>query len=170
MNYNLLLVLLISVSTCAMDKATLAHQALHQPTSELFEELPAEVQECVAQWIIKDHPMVDYFKRSADFCTSTLQGHTWYVRSASFSSDGTTLVTASEDGTAKIWAVLTGNCLHTLGHTKCVNSANFSPDGTPEQVWLFLQENTGLEATDYGWKQIKQLLKENEEPQCSEKD
>ncbi len=56
-----------------MDEATLAHQALNQPTSELFEKLPAEVQEYVAQWIIKDHPMVDYIKRSADLCTSTLQ-------------------------------------------------------------------------------------------------
>ena len=97
MNYNLLLVLLISVPTCAMDEATLAQQALNQPTSELFEKLPAEVQECVAQWIIKDHPMVDYIKRSADLCTSTLQGHTDIVKSASFSPDGTTLVTASDD-------------------------------------------------------------------------
>ncbi len=51
--------------------------------------------------------------------------------SASFSPDGTRLVTASKDRTAKIWDVLTGNCLHTLqGHTSFVNSASFSPDGT----------------------------------------
>ena len=64
-------------------------------------------------------------------CLHTLQGHTEYVSSASFSPDGTTLVTASDDGTAKIWDVLTGNCLHTLqGHTNYVKSASFSPDGT----------------------------------------
>ncbi len=131
MNNNLFLVLLIPVTTCAIDEATLAQQALNQPKSELFEKLPKELQEYVALWIIKDHPMVDYIKRSADLCTSTLQGHRNSVWSAGFSPDGTTLVTVSRDLTAKIWDVLTGNCLHTLqGHTDEVNSARFSPDGS----------------------------------------
>ncbi len=130
MNYNLLLALLISVTTCAMDEVTLAQQALNQPTSELFVKLPAELQENVAIRIYKSHPMVDYIKRSADLCTSTLEGHTCPVTSASFNPDGTTLLTTSEDRT-KIWEVRTGNCLHILqGHTDYVNSASFSPDGT----------------------------------------
>ena len=66
-----------------MNEATLAQQALKQSKSELFEKLPARLQKIVAQWIIKDHPMVDYLKRSANDCTSTLQGHTSYVMSAS---------------------------------------------------------------------------------------
>ena len=44
MKSNLLLVLLLSVTTCAMDEATLAQQALNQPTSELLEKLPAVLQ------------------------------------------------------------------------------------------------------------------------------
>ncbi len=67
-----------------MDEATLAQQALNQPTSELFEKLPAVLQKYVALWIFKNHPMVDYIKKSADLCTSTLQGHTSTVMVSPF--------------------------------------------------------------------------------------
>ena len=40
------------------------------------------------------------------------------------------IVTADEDGTAKIWSSASGACLRTLcGHVFCVVSAVFSPDG-----------------------------------------
>jgi WD40 repeat protein len=59
-----------------------------------------------------------------------LNGHTEWVRSATFSPDGTRIVTASEDGTARVWD-LQGKLLATLqGHTDWVYSASFSPDGT----------------------------------------
>src|SRR5262249_44556871 len=38
----------------------------------------------------------------------TLSGHTLAVRSASFSSDGTQIVTGSEDATARVWDAATG--------------------------------------------------------------
>ena len=61
----------------------------------------------------------------------TLTGHTKAVNSAAFSPDGTKIVTASEDYTARIWNAQTGECMKTLtGHTNEVNSAAFSPDGT----------------------------------------
>ena len=47
-------------------------------------------------------------------CMHILQGHTVFVESASFSPDGTTIVTTSKDATAMIWDVMTGNCLTTL--------------------------------------------------------
>ena len=51
--------------------------------------------------------------------------------SASFSPDGTRVVTASQDGTAKVWDAKTGTEALTLkGHTGWVGSASFSPDGT----------------------------------------
>ncbi len=60
----------------------------------------------------------------------TLAGHTDTVTSAAFSPDGTLVVTASNDSTAKVWDVATGNEVHTLaGHTDTVTSAAFSPDG-----------------------------------------
>ncbi len=61
----------------------------------------------------------------------TLAGHTDAVESAAFSPDGTKVVTASLDSTAKIWDVTTGALLYTLaGHTNALYSAAFSPDST----------------------------------------
>ncbi len=51
--------------------------------------------------------------------------------SASFSPDGSRIVTASEDKTAKVWDAQTGAEVLTLkGHTSRVYSAAFSPDGS----------------------------------------
>ena len=36
---------------------------------------------------------------------ASLEGHTGWVRSASFSPDGQRIVTASSDGSAKVWAI-----------------------------------------------------------------
>ena len=52
-------------------------------------------------------------------------------RSASFSPDGSRIVTASTDKTAKVWDARTGAEVLTLkGHTGQVTSASFSPDGS----------------------------------------
>lgn len=57
-------------------------------------------------------------------------GHGAEIWSANFSSDGKTLVTASEDDTAKVWDAATGKPLVTLtGHLRGVRAANFNPDG-----------------------------------------
>ncbi|GAB4300702.1 MAG: hypothetical protein Fur0025_40530 [Oscillatoriaceae cyanobacterium] len=51
------------------------------------------------------------------------------VLSVSFSPDGNTLATASDDGTARLWD-LSGNQIGELrGHQDWVRSVNFSPDG-----------------------------------------
>ena len=46
-------------------------------------------------------------------CTMTLRGHTTAVISAVFSLD--IMLTAANDGTAKIWNCFTGDCIQTLG-------------------------------------------------------
>jgi WD40 repeat protein len=59
-----------------------------------------------------------------------LGGHESVVNSASFSPDGTRVVTASFDKTARVWDAKTGKEFAVLrGHEKALRSATFSPDG-----------------------------------------
>ncbi|KAL2801555.1 WD domain protein [Aspergillus granulosus] len=58
----------------------------------------------------------------------TLEGHSGFVGSVAFSSDGRLL--ASNDETIKLWDPATGTLKHTLeGHSGSVQSVAFSPDG-----------------------------------------
>jgi hypothetical protein len=53
------------------------------------------------------------------------------VNSAAFSGDGTRVVTASDDKTARVWDAATGREIgETMRHDDAVNSAAFSGDGT----------------------------------------
>jgi WD40 repeat protein len=59
-----------------------------------------------------------------------LAGHTSLVNTAVFSPDGSRVVTASWDDTARVWDAATGVSIAILsGHRGWVNSAAFSPDG-----------------------------------------
>ena len=59
-----------------------------------------------------------------------LRGHHGRVNSAAFSPDGTHVVTASNDKTARIWDAATGKAVAVLsGHNDRLESAAFSPDG-----------------------------------------
>jgi WD40 repeat protein len=56
--------------------------------------------------------------------------HSSQINSATFSPDGRRIVTASQDGTARVWDSSSGETLMILaGHTDRVKSASFSPDG-----------------------------------------
>ena len=50
---------------------------------------------------------------------ASLEGHTELVKSASFSPDGTRIVTASDDNTARVWDAQSGALVASLeGHTE----------------------------------------------------
>ena len=59
----------------------------------------------------------------------TLEGHTTWVESAVYNATGSQIVTASWDGTAKVWDVETGKLLYSLRHPPQVNSAHFNATG-----------------------------------------
>src|SRR6516164_448487 len=60
-----------------------------------------------------------------------LGGHDSPVKSAAFSPDGSRIVTASRDNTARIWDAASANEIAVLrGHDNGVNSAAFSSDGS----------------------------------------
>ena len=56
-----------------------------------------------------------------------LNGHTGAVNTVQFSPDGQSILTASDDGTARLWHVNAGEAL--IGHTNFVGKAAFSLDG-----------------------------------------
>ena len=59
-----------------------------------------------------------------------LQGHESFVSSAALSPGGTRVLTASADGTVRIWrAKVSRDVLSLGGHSGLVNSAAFAPDG-----------------------------------------
>lgn len=66
----------------------------------------------------------------ASHVRALMRGHTGPVYTASFSPDGSTVVTASNDKTARVWDARTGQLEAELrGHTGPVYKAFFSPDG-----------------------------------------
>jgi len=69
--------------------------------------------------------------RASDAQLAVLSGHSAQLPSAAYSPDGTRIVTASNDNTARIWDAKTGAQLAVLlGHGDHVESAAYSPDGT----------------------------------------
>jgi WD40 repeat protein/serine/threonine protein kinase len=69
--------------------------------------------------------------RAAESELAVLTGHRGWVTHAGYSPDGTRVVTASLDNTARVWDAATGALLAVLsGHTAGLSYAAYSPDGS----------------------------------------
>jgi WD40 repeat protein len=62
--------------------------------------------------------------------TAVLAGHTGYVRSVTFSSDGTSLVSGGNDGAVNLWDVQTGGVVKTFHSAHYVGSVSISSNHT----------------------------------------
>jgi len=71
-----------------------------------------------------------YWQRQAHLEIRTYRGHTDGIWSVAFSPDGQRIVTASQDGTTKVWEVNSGKELLTLHYASLfLPKVAFSPDG-----------------------------------------
>ncbi len=67
---------------------------------------------------------------ASGYYTKTLQGHTDWIWSVSFSPDSSLLASGSNDKSIKLWDVISGDCITTINdHSGGVISVTFSPDG-----------------------------------------
>jgi WD40 repeat protein len=68
---------------------------------------------------------------NTDWDMRYLGGHTRRISSVAFSSDGSQIISGSDDCTVRMWDAVSGKHKHTLkGHTDWVCSVAFSPDGS----------------------------------------
>jgi len=82
----------------------------------------------IAAGLVNDITIFDALTGSQ---TAVLSGHTDYVTSVAFSSDGTLLVSGSRDKTVKLWDVQTGGVVKTFyGHTGTILSVSISVGNT----------------------------------------
>lgn len=61
---------------------------------------------------------------------TVLRGHRHFVRRTAFSADGRRLVSASDDGTLRVWDTRTGALRRVLDADRSMRNAEFSRDGT----------------------------------------
>jgi WD40 repeat protein len=95
-----------------------------------IDALHAFVDSTRSEFIYRDAPPSDKKDKISEPDGVKLEGHTADINSVAFSPDGRLVVTASADGTARVFEAATGARLGELrGHGKSVNTASFSPDG-----------------------------------------
>ena len=94
-----------------------------------LEALPRDMGNLDRPYVVEAEAAL-YEALSANREHSVIAGHGVAVLQTAFSPDGSRIVTASADKTARVWDVATGKALAVLrGHDDLVHSAEFSPDG-----------------------------------------
>lgn len=89
----------------------------------------------------------------------TFIGHKNIVQSISFSPNGKYIVSASRDGTIKVWDVKSGICIKTIaGHNETVCCVSFSSDGH----FILSASDDGI-IKIWGFKPLQELINETRE-------
>jgi len=98
-----------------------------------------------------------WWRRQPWYCERVLVGHKAEVCSVAYSKDGSLVVTASTDGTVRIWTPTTGECRRIIdAHKTGVRSADIAPDSTrivtvgrdgPARLW---SARTGTRLREFG--------------------
>ena len=94
--------------------------------SKTWGVLSRDIQLVIANQLIKD--AVDYMNQL--MIPHTIQAHASAIFSVVFSPDGSKVVSASFDGTVKLWDVDNDQLIRTFLHGSDVNFVVFSPDGS----------------------------------------
>ena len=113
-------------------------KAWHTETGELFLELPGHSAKVVAVAFspVDGQRLLTASEDGTAFVRRLIKGaepirlreHTDLLTNGRFSPDGTMVVTASYDGTARVWDADTGKQIAVLKHSDTVWDAEFSPD------------------------------------------
>lgn len=79
-------------------------------------------------WIFEENwDKIDIYP--SDFIPTSLKGHTGSIRSATFSPEGSQILTASEDATCKVWNLEGEEVVTLSGHSAPINKAVFAKQG-----------------------------------------
>jgi WD40 repeat protein/AAA+ ATPase superfamily predicted ATPase len=117
----------------AKHSALVLQQAFNEPDSTL----PAQIAHQQLEAASNSRSIFRCVNKSQipSYCLFTLSGHTKYVNSCDISPDGKNIVSASSDGTLKIWDAENGKEISTLeghntdeDHVLTVSDCRFSPD------------------------------------------
>jgi len=133
-NYLDISQLLDAVSTCIAVKLSSNWQQFCNNKDFLhtngLTELSRDLSVLIVSKLVDHSGLRVYLLNNCSISGKILEGHTDEVVSAKFNNTGDKVVSASYDGTVRIWDVESGECLRVLeGHTDFVRSAEFDNSG-----------------------------------------
>ena len=119
--------MIIPVSASNQPKISKVRQDIH----EYIEKTRSNKEHCSfdKQSWVRGVTLGGYAEHTTEL--ASLRGHSGGVKAVCISSDGSKVISGSEDNTVKIWDATTGACLNTLeGHNDYVSSVCISRDGS----------------------------------------
>jgi hypothetical protein len=122
-----------------------SQEAITKATEEIKKENYSRAREALEIVPVKDRTTEWKQLRAEAACALTLTGHTGWVNTVAFSSDGKLIATASSDKTAKVWDAVTGKEIYGMmlpntakisghrGHVRIMSLSGSRPKAAPKQ-------------------------------------